>query len=175
MSTEDIHVIDINKQVRNWQYVLDTYGNVQIVSPIGAAFRVVGVTEIEGMMAFQCAVQNAAGGAVVGQRVAYEHGDVQDIEVTGGAGVAEHTAGAGEKYDPNYAQGPVTWRVLDAASEAIVGIGWLSGTNHRHLNVLMQWDEGGEPPPPPDGGDVVAAIDRLTAAIKGLTVTVKFG
>jgi hypothetical protein len=76
--------------------------------------------------------------------------------------------------------GPLALFVGDAKGEIISDvIGGLGLPNNRHVCYRLVWRERGAgtvtPPPPPEGGggsatenlgDVVAAIDRLTAAVR---------
>ena len=159
-----VKVIDMDGNLQSWDWARQKYGNLEIIPTPGDGYKVVQLTECgSGWMGFTCTVLNDAGGAVSGQRVGYKHGDDVDIEITSGAGVAEHSAGPGEAYNPQTAQGPITWEVLDAASDQMKGIGWLMGSNHVHLQVTMRWNGGGGDE---DGGDIAAAIDRLTAQLR---------
>ena len=162
----DVTVIDRVGIQQDWAWVEANYGNVQIAPITGAGYRVIQVTEIEGPMAFTCTLLDINGAPVAGRQVAYIWPDGQSIEITNGSGVAEHSAGGGEGYDPNTMVGPITWQVPDANSEAISGLGWLWGTNHRHLNVIMRWSEGDGPEPePPEPEEKWDEVIELLQAI----------
>jgi lysozyme len=153
-----VKVYDMNGTLRDWAWVQTTYGLVEILPADG--YRVVQLNEIEGPMAFTCTLLSEAGAPVPGQQVAYIWPDGEQIEVTNSNGVAEHSAGAGEGYAPP-GPGPISWEVRSGTSDMITGLGWLLGTNHRHLQVTMRM-EGDEPPPPDDWqADTTARLERI--------------
>lgn len=160
-----VKVVDRFGNAHDWAWVRNVYGEVSIAPTEGDGYKVVQLTEVEGWMGATCTVLNAGGGAVVGQQVAYMWPDGEAVEITNGSGTAEHIMGPGEGYwlpGP----GPISWQVRGAASERISGLGWLNGTNHLHLQVLMQWNGGGEEPPPGEDGDVAEAILAVAAELK---------
>jgi hypothetical protein len=159
----DVTILDRFGQEQDWAWLQSHYGPVTIAGIVGDGYRVVELIEVEGQIVFHCTVGNEAGGPVVGIPVRYEWPDGYQDEITNGSGTAEHTAGGGEKYFPPN-QGPISWQVQNVPSEKISGLGWLGGTQYRHLNVIMQWFAGDEEPPPepvPDGGILERIYDVL--------------
>lgn len=159
----DVKVFDMYGAEQDWAWVTETYGLVKILlTDIG--YRVIELHEIEGPMAFTCTLLSEAGAPVAGQTVAYIWPDGESIEITNSNGVAEHSAGGGEGYAPP-GPGPISWEVRGDDSDTISGLGWLYNTNHRHLQVVMQWN--GESPPPPDDWeeDTTARLERIEQKI----------
>jgi hypothetical protein len=140
-----VKVIDKSGVQRDWAWAVAKYGEgLQISTFPGDGYRLVQLTEVDGIMAMTCTVLNEAGGAVVGQQVAYMWPDGEALEITNGSGMAEHTMGAGEGYAPDSAAGPISWQVRGAPSERLSGLGWLWGTNHEHLQSIFQWTTEGD-------------------------------
>jgi len=139
---QGVKILDLSGTERDWAWVQANYGQVEIEPISGDGYKVTQLVEVEGIMGFTCTVLDASGEPVAGQQVAYIWPDGEAIEVTSSLGVAEHTSGAGEGYWPATKKGAICWEVRGATSERISGLGWLYGTNHRHLQVTMQWSGG---------------------------------
>lgn len=103
----------------------------------------------------------------------YTNGIVAYVKETG---AADWGVGRGEAYFPTTGSGVcAVWIAsLNGPSDIVEHWGWLDGTAYRQLcpifeRVLVEEEEPPTPPPPPiepgDLGEVVAAIDRLTAAL----------
>lgn len=170
-----IRIVDMNGQEQNWAWVQAKYGLVQIVSPGDVdAYRVVQLQEVESIIEMTCSVLDAEGRPVIGQQVAYMWPyppTDEQLHTTDIYGVAKHTPGAGEKYWPP-GPGPISWEVRGANSERIMGLGMLDGTNHYHLQVIMQFDGDGGGPGPGEG-DIEKAIREVGAAIVAELVGIK--
>lgn len=167
----DVLVFDMYGNEQDWDWIEATYGDVQIIEPDGDHFAVTQLNEVEGIMGFTCTLLNESGGPVAGQQVAYIWPDGEQIEVTNANGVADHTAGPGEGYwYPG--PGPISWEVRGEQSDLIGGLGWLLGSNHRHLQITMQWNGGDDPPPPPDDweADTTERLERIEATVDDIWV-----
>lgn len=166
-----IEVRDRAGKLQDMAWVKANYGNVEIAPIEGAGYRVVKLIETEGQIVFHATVLNDAGGPVSGIPVRYEWPDDHSDEITNGSGMAEHTAGGGEKYFPP-AKGAISWQVREFPSEKIDGLGWLGGTQYRHLNPTFRWSEGDsepEPPPSPEGGileNLYTVLVRIADALE---------
>ena len=103
------------------------------------------------------------------------HGPTKENE---GVGFA---SGGGDYYDPKGEMrdrqgnllgtvGASSFWVLEWPSDCIEGIGTLGGTEHAHLDMVLQWIEGEEPPepppppPPPPDPDIEKAKTKIMEA-----------
>ena len=74
--------------------------------------------------------------------------------------------GDGAYYWPDQGQiGPHHIWPCNQNGDKVVGIGMVALTNHKHLDVMYQWAEPGEPPPePPPSDDKLEKVRELLRA-----------
>ena len=151
-----ITIVGLDGQIHDLAWAQAKYGtNVlsEVDIPTGDCYRVTAAREITGNLATTCTVVGPNGqpmGNIVVNYCYPEPVMVRKAEVTNGAGTAEHSMGDQEQYDPRNAMGPISWQVRDYPSARVRGLGWLSYTNHTHLDITVTWTTG-DGPEPPDG------------------------
>jgi len=161
---------------QSWAWLVQEFGPVQhLQAPNGPAYRLVEIHEvddIEGVEGCRDKVEAAAtiiihlrdenGAAVQGVDVArrwpdkglpslpeglatwWQQGVFGATNENGDIGFG---MGHGDYYDPPGERGAsAAWPL---GGDCVDGLGMVGGTNHRHLDLVFEWDNGDDPPEPP--------------------------
>ena len=168
---EEPRVYDQQGQERNWQWLVANFGSVnleraEVPQGPGKVFRVVKLQDREGPAVLVVHVTDQEGNPRDGVTVVRYWPDAPSLPdwppptsrwrtrgVFGGTnpnGDIGYGMGTGDYYSPPKGGASAVWVAEQAGpSDCVSGLGMLSGTNHRHLEVHFQLqDVKGEPPPP---------------------------
>jgi len=173
-------VYDVRGVQYSWGWLQEKYKCGMTAAPTGAAFRLVRIDEAEGPAVFIVNVRDQRGAPIRMQPVAQwwpgAEADEQAQPLVGvglqsvyhARAIVEHTNAGGDSgfpYGVIHASVPYEFWVLSPfyASDALVGAGWLGGTNHVCPGRLtFQIVEPGAPPPEPEPtGDLAEALALL--------------
>jgi hypothetical protein len=164
-------VFDQQGQERNWQWLVANFGPVSLERAetpqgTGQVFRVVKLQDREGPAVLVVHVTDQEGNPQDGVTVVRYWPDAPSLPDwppptsrwrargvfgrTNPNGDIGYGLGAGDYYSPPDSGASAVWVAEQiGSSDFVSGLGMLSGTNHRHLEVHYQLQGiEGEPPPP---------------------------
>ena len=171
---EGVRVVDVTGAERDWDWLVATYGDIQIQQPdADAYYKIVEIREKHDDSTFIVKVLNADGSPRVGKGVIFywdeadpapgsgwlEQGVRGDTNENGEVGFG---MGTGAYYLPPAGGPHKAWLFGENVSEMVEGIGMLVNTNHDHVDVTYQWVEDGEDPETPIDPDLEAVVAQLT-------------
>ena len=191
----EIKVFDANGAERDWQWVLDEFGPLDlrladpVTMPDGSqqVIRLVEVREQFGPTSCNVHLFDINGQPIEGAGAAWWYSTAPalpsvspptslweprgDIGFTNVEGVVGFAMSADGYYDPAHQIGPYGAWFLTAEhpSDGLFGLGMIAGTDHRHLNLwfqIVQVDDPEPPEPPEEPGEDLGAVVAELAGIK---------
>jgi len=191
-SMDGIRVLDAGGTVRDWQWVLDEFGplDLRLADPvdIGGSLQVIRLVQVQEQFGpANCNVHlfDINGQPVIGAGAAWWYSTAAgfssdvltlakslwetngDIGLTNDTGVVGFAMSEDGKYYPDQGvAGPYgTWFLTaEHTSDGLFGVGMEAGTDHRHLNLWFQIVEvDQEKPPEPEDEDLAAILAELRA------------
>ncbi|MGD8903839.1 MAG: hypothetical protein PVH95_00530 [Anaerolineae bacterium] len=148
----DLAIYDMDGVLQDWDWLVDTFGPVELVSGTDAA-KVIELRAADGYATLLVRVENSHGEPLVGQEVVFHWPDAPElpaekqacgldrgvVTLTKETGTAEFPMGGGSYYNPDLGDvGPhVVW-ILRAGTDCLRGLGMLTLTNHVHLDSVWR-------------------------------------
>lgn len=152
-----MRIYDLHGNEQDEQWLRSNYGDVEIQECIGSAYTVSELREVEGPMAIDVRVRSDVGAPVGGVVAVFWYSTAQELPndsgwfmrgataVTNIDGKTDFIMSGDSAYFLPSAGPHNIWLYGDCFSVMISGLGWLGGTNHRHLNITFAIKEQAPP------------------------------